>query len=84
MYDADGRHRSGLFTGNRYWIGAAEQCREIKKDFMKNLSTNNNTIQSKIPPFQVTVNSANIKFQILDFYGEKNFVRNVTTYFTLL
>lgn len=64
--DADGKYVWGVFAGNKYWIGAADQCRKMENEFIewqqnKRLQQNN-----ELPPFRVSVNSINLILEILE------------------
>lgn len=77
VMDASGRYTWGLFSGNRYWIGAMDQCKEMENNYINYLlhttDNNNNDKEiikknySSIPPFHVSVNSVNLQiFMMLD------------------
>ncbi|XP_043476804.1 nose resistant to fluoxetine protein 6-like isoform X1 [Leptopilina heterotoma] len=64
ILDASGRYTSGLFSANRYWLGAPEQCREMENNFLKWKNEGNISKNSEFIPFGVSVYSIDITINI--------------------
>lgn len=62
--DADGRRTWGTFSGNRYWVGDVDQCREMEKGFTEWRKNDGLRRGEELPPFHVSVNSVNFALDI--------------------
>lgn len=65
MIDASGRHTSGIFSDNRYWLGAPDQCREMTNKFMNWEKEDNRSRKLELPPFIVSVHSVSLTLEII-------------------
>ena len=65
VIDASGQHTWGLFSGNRYWLGAPDQCREMERDFTQWKTKGNISLNKERPPFAVSVDSVSLTLEIL-------------------
>ena len=65
MIDASGKHTWGLFSGNRYWLGAPDQCREMENDFADSKKEGSILHNMEIPPFTVNVDAISLTLKIL-------------------
>ncbi|XP_051158664.1 nose resistant to fluoxetine protein 6-like [Leptopilina boulardi] len=65
MVDASGRHNSGIFSGNRYWLGAPEQCREMENNFLKWKKEGSISEKLVLPPFAISVFSISLTLEII-------------------
>ncbi|XP_034948319.1 nose resistant to fluoxetine protein 6-like isoform X2 [Chelonus insularis] len=67
LLDANGKYSGGLLSGNRFWLGAVSQCRELDNEFIQyrlfNASNRGKVDLDGIPPFPVAVNSVNVQFR---------------------
>jgi len=63
--DADGKYIWGIFSGNKYWVGAADQCRKMEKEFIEWEQDKKLQRNKELPPFRVSVNSINLNLEIL-------------------
>lgn len=63
--DADGKHTWGIFSGNTYWLGDADQCRKMEKGFAEWQRDNRFQRSEELPPFHVSVNSISFSIDIL-------------------
>ncbi|XP_011269783.2 uncharacterized protein LOC105259497 [Camponotus floridanus] len=65
MMDADGKYIWGIFSGNKYWVGAADQCRKMEKEFIEWQQDKKLHQNKELPPFRVSMNSINLMLDIL-------------------
>ncbi|XP_025264388.1 O-acyltransferase like protein-like [Camponotus floridanus] len=65
MMDADGKYIWGIFSGNKYWVGAADQCRKMEKEFIEWQQDKKLHRNKELPPFRVSMNSINLTLEIL-------------------
>lgn len=63
--DADGKYMWGIFSGNKYWVGAADQCRKMENKFIEWQQDKKLQRSNELPPFRVSVNSINLTLEIL-------------------
>ncbi|XP_017764757.1 PREDICTED: nose resistant to fluoxetine protein 6-like [Eufriesea mexicana] len=64
MVDATGRYTSGLFSGNVFWLGNVDQCREMRIKFIDRHSDDKSEHQEDIPPFLVSMSSITLNLSI--------------------
>lgn len=71
MKDASGHYTSGFFSGNKFWIGAIDQCREMQNEFTFNspFDNQNQTTMNvnNLLPFAVDVFSVNLEIHLFEF-----------------
>ncbi|XP_029164426.1 nose resistant to fluoxetine protein 6-like [Nylanderia fulva] len=65
MMDADGKYTWGTFSGNRRWMGNADQCRKLENEFVEWQQNERLQQSEELPPFRVSVNSINFMLDIL-------------------
>ncbi|KAG7202489.1 hypothetical protein KM043_017059 [Ampulex compressa] len=65
MADASGKYSGGLFTNNKFWIGALDQCRLMDKGFTEWQRNKEFPRDINLPPFGVSVYGLNITIEIL-------------------
>lgn len=63
--DADGKRTWGIFSGNTYWLGDADQCRKMENEFAEQQKDERFQPSKELPPFRVSMNSINLAFDIL-------------------
>lgn len=64
MVDATGRYTSGLFSGNVFWLGDVDQCREMRIKFIHRLNDDKSENREDIPPFLVSISSITLNLTI--------------------
>ncbi|KAK0083723.1 hypothetical protein PV325_008321 [Microctonus aethiopoides] len=71
MNDASGHYTSGFFSGNKFWIGAIDQCREMQNEFTFNSpfdNQNQTTVNvNNLLPFAIDVFSVNLEIHLFEF-----------------
>ena len=65
MQDADGKPTWGLYSGNTFWTGVPDQCRDLSNSYVYQ-EQNANKSENKIPPFETAVYSIKLKLQFLE------------------
>lgn len=63
--DADGKYTWGVFSGNKYWVGAVHQCRKMENEFVKWQQDKKLQRDKELPPFRVSMNSIKLILEIL-------------------
>ncbi|XP_043254227.1 nose resistant to fluoxetine protein 6-like [Colletes gigas] len=64
MADSSGKYTWALFSGNVFWLGFADQCREMGREFVD--WRNNGRAQRKtdVPPFLVSMTSVSFSLKV--------------------
>ncbi|KMQ93732.1 nose resistant to fluoxetine protein 6, partial [Lasius niger] len=65
MMDANGKYTWGTFSGNKYWVGDANQCRKMENGFVEWQKDERLQRSEELPPFRVSMNSINFILEIL-------------------
>ena len=64
MIDATGRYTWGLLSGNVYWLGAVDQCREMEMKFIELQKSKTIERESNLPPFLVSMSSVTFNLHV--------------------
>ncbi|XP_033327929.2 nose resistant to fluoxetine protein 6 isoform X2 [Megalopta genalis] len=65
MVDASGKYTWGLFSGNVFWLGSSDQCREIAVEFLKGQENGGGHRKGNAPPFLVSITSVSFHLRSL-------------------
>lgn len=65
VMDANGKYTWGTFSGNKYWVGDANQCRKMENEFVEWQKDERLQRSEELPPFRVSMNSINFILEIL-------------------
>ncbi|XP_078045042.1 O-acyltransferase like protein-like [Augochlora pura] len=65
MVDASGKYTWGLFSGNVFWLGSSDQCREIADEFLGEQENGGGYRKGNVPPFLVGITSVSFHLRPL-------------------
>ncbi|XP_026669929.1 nose resistant to fluoxetine protein 6 isoform X2 [Ceratina calcarata] len=72
MTDATGRYTWGLSSGNVFWVGAVDQCRDMEEQFIEWQKTKSKR-EENTPPFPVGMSSATVNLNVRRFTSNETY-----------
>ncbi|XP_076183081.1 nose resistant to fluoxetine protein 6-like [Ptiloglossa arizonensis] len=64
VVDASGKYTWGLFSGNVFWLGFVDQCREMENQFVKWQKNRKTQRERDLPPFLVSMTSVSFTLKV--------------------